>query len=87
MKFPVNNLMDTNLYHYYLQLSMYARMLQQRNPEYNIKQLQIIHIDRNDKQTLYEVPYLKTECEKIIKDYSRKLKIEQQLDRITPYKF
>ncbi len=75
MYYPVNNLDDTIMNHYTLQLSIYAFMLQRLNPEFNIKMLKLIHIDREGKETEYEIPYLKEEVlrlfsyhKKIIKD-------------------
>ncbi len=85
MKAPINNLMDSTLVHYQLQLSLYARMLQQRNPKYKIKQLQIIHIDHDGNQSLYEVPYLKEDVDRLIKDFAKKQRNKKLLDRNTPY--
>ena len=85
MKAPLNNLMDSTLVHYQLQLSLYARMLQQRNPNYKIRQLQIIHIDHDDNQTLYTVDYLKDDVDRMIKDYAKKEKIRKQLERDLPF--
>ena len=82
---PINNLMDSTLVHYQLQLSLYARMIQQRNPNYNIKQLQIIHIDHDGKQILYEVPYLKDDVDRLIKDYAKKQRVQKLLDLDKPY--
>lgn len=85
MKFPLNNLMDSTLVHYQLQLSLYARMLQQRNPKYNIKQLQIIHIDHDDNQNLYTVDYLKDDVDRMIKDFAKKQRIKKKLERDIPF--
>lgn len=85
MKAPLNNLMDSTLVHYQLQLSLYARMLQQRNPKYNIKQLQIIHTDHDDNETLYTVDYLKDDVDRMIKDYAKKERIRKQLERDKPF--
>jgi hypothetical protein len=76
MWYPDNNLDDHDMNHYTLQLSLYAWMLQKINPEFNIKLLRIIHIDGNDKQTLYDLPYLKDEVERMLKHYKKTLKIE-----------
>lgn len=86
MKYPLNNFMDVNYYHYQLQLSTYAWILQQRNPNFNIKGLSIIHIDRQGKQTEYPLDYCKNDVERMIKHYHHKLIVQQQLDRIEPYK-
>lgn len=45
--------------HYTLQLSMYAYLLQQINPDLNIKMLKLIHIDHSNKVEEIEVEYMK----------------------------
>ena len=84
MKFPLNNIQDSNYWHYALQLSLYAYLLQTLHPEVVIKGLKLIHIDREQKETEYEVPYLKDDVERMLKHYKRQLKIEQELDRLKP---
>ena len=39
MKYPLNNLDDCDYWHYALQLSTYAWMIQQRNPKYEVHRL------------------------------------------------
>ena len=75
MFYPVNNLEDTTLNHYTLQLSIYAWMLQQINPKFNIKKLTLVHIDRSNVETEIEIPYLKKEVERLIKNERKKLVI------------
>lgn len=84
MKFPLNNIQDSNYWHYALQLSLYAYLLQTLHPEFVIKGLKLIHINREQKETEYEVPYLKDDVERMLKHYKRQLKIEQELDRLKP---
>ena len=84
MKFPLNNIQDSNYWHYALQLSLYAYLLQTLHPEFVIKGLKLIHIDREQNETEYEVPYLKDDVERMLKHYKRQLKIEQELDRLKP---
>ena len=86
MKYPLNNFMDCNYAHYQLQLSTYCWMLQQIRPEFEIKGLSIIHIDRTGKQTEYPMEYCKNDVERMIKHYKNQLAIKAQLDRIEPYK-
>ena len=45
MKFPLNKLDDCNYWHYTLQLSTYAWMIQQLNPEFEIEDLVLVHFD------------------------------------------
>lgn len=78
MKYPLGNIEDCNLWHYYLQLSTYAWMLQKINPDFNIKRLFIYHFDHDNKETLYEVPYLKDDVEKMLKHFAKQQKLEQQ---------
>ena len=87
MKYPLNNFMDCNYYHYQLQLSTYAWILQQIRPEFEIKGLSIIHIDRSAKQTEYPMEYCKDDVERMIKHYKKELQIKSQLDRLQPYKY
>ena len=53
MKYPLNNLDDVNFYHYTMQLSTYAWMLQKINPNFIIKDLILNHYDHNGNNTLY----------------------------------
>lgn len=66
MFYPINNIDDTTMNHYTLQLSIYAFMLQKLRPEFNIKMLKLIHIDREDNETEFEVPYLKDEVMRLL---------------------
>ena len=85
MKYPLNNIEDCNYYHYTLQLSLYAYMLQQLNPEFNIKELKIVHIARDGKQTIYDLDYRKSDIERMLKHYAKELKTKELLDRDKPY--
>lgn len=77
MKFPLNNLDDTNYWHYCLQLSTYAWMLQKLNPNFVIEDLVMIHIDHKDKMTIYHLPYLKTEVEKMLAFYKKQVQLDE----------
>lgn len=78
MKYPLTNLDDCNLNHYYLQLSTYAWMLQKLNPDFVIKNLKIVHFDHDNKETIYDVPYLKDEVEKMLKYHVKQSRLEKQ---------
>ena len=78
MKYPLTNIEDCNLWHYYLQLSTYAWMLQKINPDFVIKRLFIYHFDHDGNETLYEVPYLKDDVEKMLKHFVKQQKLEKQ---------
>lgn len=78
MKFPLNNLMDCNFYHYTLQLSTYAWMLQKINPNFVIKDLILNHYDHKGNNTLYHCEYLKHDVEKMLYHYKKELMLNEQ---------
>lgn len=85
LKYPLNNLEDCNYNLYMLQLSMYAYMLQQLNPDFNIRSLTIVHIQRDGSIKEYPVEYKKDEVEKVIKHYAKQQKIKCELERDKPF--
>ncbi|MCD8211245.1 MAG: PD-(D/E)XK nuclease family protein [Prevotella sp.] len=78
MKYPLNNLPDTNFWHYSLQLSTYAWMLQNINPNFKIKDLIINHYDDKGENTLYHVDYLKNEVVKMLGYYVKEHELEMK---------
>lgn len=85
MQYPLNNLDDANFNHYQLQLSLYAWMLQQINPDFNIVRLIINHYDHKDHNTLYDCEYLKKDIENML-NYKKKMLIRaKQKERRTPF--
>lgn len=87
MKFPLENLPDCNFYHYSLQLSLYAYMLQQINPKFKIKKLMIVHFDHNGGETEYEVEYLKEDVARMLLHYRKQQKIKSELAKDKPIVF
>lgn len=81
MKYPLNDLEDCSFYHYALQLSTYAWMLQKINPNFVIKDLIINHYDHNGNNTLYHCEYLKHDVEKMLYDYKKQLILQQHRDK------
>lgn len=81
MKYPLNNIMDCNKLHYNLQLSIYAWMLQQNNPDLEVGKLIIVHYDHEGNVREYEVPYLKEDVERLMKYWKNRSKIEQQKEK------
>lgn len=78
MKYPLNNLEDCNFYHYTLQLSTYAWMLQKINPNFVIKDLILNHYDHNGNNTLYHCEYRKHDVERMLYDYKKQLILEKE---------
>ena len=81
MKFPLNNLMDCNFYHYTLQLSTYAWMLQKINPNFIIKDLILNHYDHNGNNTLYHCQYLKDDVERMLLHYKKTLMLDKKRNK------
>ena len=78
MRYPLNNLPDVNFYHYTMQLSTYAWMLQKINPNFVIKDLILNHYDHNGNNTLYHCDYLKKEVERMLYDYKKSVVLERE---------
>lgn len=81
MLYPLNNLDDCNYWHYTLQLSTYAWMVQQLRPDLNLQDIIMVHFDHNGKQTVYHLDYLKDEVEKMFKHYKKEVAKEKQRTR------
>ena len=84
MKFPLNTLDDVNYNHYALQLSTYAWIMQKINPEFIIEDLVLIHFDHSDNMTIYHVPYLKNEVERMLIFYKKELALEESKNKRQP---
>ena len=81
MKYPLNNLDDTNYWHYCLQLSTYAWMVQKLNPEFTIEDLVLIHFDHSNNMTIYHLPYLKDEVVKMLSFYKKQTSLEESRNK------
>ena len=77
MQYPLNNLDDVNYWHYTLQLSTYAWMIQQLNPNFEIEDLVLIHFDHDDNMTVYHVPYLKEDVIRMLAFFKKKNAIDE----------
>lgn len=80
MKFPLDNIQDCNFYHYTLQLSLYAFLLQKINPKFKIKKLLIVHFDHDGNETEYQCDYLKDDVARMLLHYRRNQKIQNELN-------
>lgn len=81
MKYPLNTLDDSNFWHYTMQLSTYAWMLQKINPDFIIKDLIINHYDHDGNNTLYHCDYLKKEVERMLYFYKKQVISEQNREK------
>ena len=87
MLYPLNNLPDANFYHYTMQLSTYAWMLQQINPDFVIKDLILNHYDHHGNNTLYHCDYLKNEVERMLTYHKKQILKEIYKERIKPISY
>ena len=78
MKFPLNNLQDCNYYHYCLQLSTYAYIIESYNPDFSIEDLVLVHFDHNDNMTVYHLPYLRKEVERMLSYYEKEHLLQER---------
>lgn len=78
MLYPLNNLDDCNYYHYTLQLSTYAWMVQKLNPDFVIKDLILIHYDHSGNVTQYHLDYLKDEVERMLAFHKKQVIKDKQ---------
>lgn len=87
MKYPLNNLDDANFYHYTLQLSTYAWMLQKINPEFIIKDLIIVHFDHSGNEVTYHCDYLKKEVERMLAYHKKQILLEIERSKRKPIEY
>lgn len=87
MKYPLSNIQDTNYWHYVLQLSTYAYLLEKIKPSLKIKHLYINHFDHDGNETEYECPYLKDDVIKMLLHYRKENKKKIELDKDKPIIF
>lgn len=77
MQYPLNNLDDVNYWHYAMQLSTYAWIMQQLNPEYEIEDLVLVHFDHEGHMTVYHMPYLKKEVGLMLGYFKKKTILDE----------
>ena len=81
MKYPLNNIPDVNFWHYTMQLSTYAWMLQKINPDFIIDDLILNHYDHQGNNRLYHCEYLKNEVERMLAHYKKQLILEKNREK------
>lgn len=77
MLYPLNNIQDSNFWHYSLQLSLYAWLIKKIDPRFNIKKLILMHHDHDGNYTEHECEYLEKEVEAMLLYYKKQLKHEK----------
>lgn len=87
LKYPLSALDDCSGIQYQIQLSLYAYMLQQLNPDFIIDKLRIIQIKDLKKKKEFEVEYLKTEVEKLIKYHLKSIHVKEEMNKCNTIKY
>ncbi len=87
MFYPINNIPDSNYYHYELQLSLYAWMVEQINPDFKIKNLILVHNDHSGNTTIYNLDYRKDDVIRMLGYYKKQKKLLEDKSRLTPVTF
>ena len=77
MKYPLNNIQDTNFWHYTLQLSTYAWMIEKQCPGVVIKSLVLIHYDHEGGMYYLRCEYLKKDVEKMLLYYRKQIEYDE----------
>lgn len=78
MKYPLNNLDDSNYWHYNMQLSIYAWMIQKLDPQAVIDDLILIWFPHEGGQQLFHMEYLKKDVIRMLSYYKKQLMHEIQ---------
>ena len=81
MTYPLNKLDDSNFWHYTMQLSTYAWMLQKINPNFIIDDVILNQYEHNGNNRLYHCEYLKKEVERMLAHYKKQLLLEKNREK------
>lgn len=79
--YPINSIEDCNFNSYTLQLSIYAWILQQLNPTFEIESLEIYHIRNNKLVKIYQTEYWKDVVDKLIRWHVKKTRVSEEMQR------
>lgn len=77
MKYPLNHIEDSNYWHYTLQLSTYAWMIQMMDPNAKIDRLILNWYPHEGGNQLFELDYLKKDVTRMLAYYKKQLIHEQ----------
>lgn len=81
MLYPLSTIDDVNGQHYTLQLSLYMWMILQIRPDLKPGKLKISWMQDGRMKKQFDVPYMKTEVENLIKWYIRDLKTKEEMKK------
>ena len=84
LKYPLSAFDDCSGIHYQIQLSLYAWMCQQLNPDFIIDTLRIVQVKDLKKYKSWDVEYLKNDIDKLLKWHLKNMKIKKETDKCKP---
>ncbi len=87
MKYPLVNLEDASGIHYQIQLSLYAWMIQQLDPNLIIDNLVIVQVENLKKKKEFPVEYLKEDVEKLLKWHVKSVRLKTEMDKCNSLNF
>jgi hypothetical protein len=87
MKYPLVNLEDAAGIHYQIQLSLYAWMIQQLDPNLIIDNLVIVQVENLKKKKEFPVEYLKEDVEKLLKWHVKAVRLKTEMDKCNSLNF
>lgn len=87
LKFPLSKLSDCDLTHYQLQVSIYAWLCQQLNPDFVIDSLEIWQMKDLKIKKKLPVEYLKDDVEKLMKWEVKSIKMRKEMEKCNLIKY
>lgn len=87
MKYPLVSLEDCAGVHYQIQLSLYAWMIQQLDPNLIIDKLAIVQVENLKKKKEFPVEYLKEDVEKLLKWHVKATRLKIEMDKCNSLQF
>ena len=87
LKYPLCDLEDCAGVHYQIQLSLYAWMVQQLDPNLIIDRLLIVQIQNLKKKKEFQVEYIKSTIEKLLEWHIKAIKLKVEMDKCNELTF
>lgn len=73
MTFPLNNLQNSNFWHYAVQLNIYMFMLKVHNPKLKQGKMEILHVTDEESMEVYKVPDLQNDVKRLLEHFYKRL--------------
>ncbi len=80
-KFPLSHLEDCDGVRYQLQLSIYALMIENLNPDFQIDKLSIVQIKDLKKHKSFDVEYLKKDVKKLLNWHVKNIHVKREMEK------